>query len=224
MIIIGSIIVLIIFLGTGWAIAGEMFQQRSWRNRVASGDTDIIGALIEEAVAHWRRARPPREVPPHIWAAVQSAQVVAVTGDSATLSGVAEPAFRNDNGRRTQVSSALDEAIALASKLIDMMLYDVPNLRLHTVRVDVYCTFTGDDGTPLQRPILTSTADRATADEIPWETLKPAEVLGRFETRYEAAEGGRPVPITLPPIEGAPPRSAQQAAADARTEHVKDSD
>ena len=39
-----------------------------------------------------------------------------------------------------------------------MMLYDVPNLRLGYVRVDVYSTFTGPDGTPVQRPILTATA------------------------------------------------------------------
>lgn len=224
MIVIGFLVIVVIFVGVGWAIATEMFQQRAWRNRVASGDTDIIGALIEEALEHWRRGRPPRDVPANLWAGVQAAQLVAVTPDSATLSAAAESAFRTENGQRTQVASALDEGIALASKLIDMMLYDVPNLRLGFVRVDVYSTFTGADGTPVQRPILTSTADRLVADDLPWETLTPAEVLARFETSYDAGEGGRPVPITLPPIEGTPPRPAEEAAADAQGEQLKDTD
>ncbi len=208
MIIVGTVVILVIFLGVGWAVATEMFQQRAWRNRVAAGDTDMIGALIEEALDHWRRARPPREVAASLWAGVQGAQLIAVTGDSATLSGAAESSFRTEGGARTQVASALDEAIALASKLIDMILYDVPNLRLGSVRVDVYSTFSGDDGAPVQRPILTSTADRLTADDLPWETLTAEEVLARFETHYTAGEGGRPVPIELPEIEGNAPRPA----------------
>lgn len=224
MIVVGSVIVLLIFLGVGWAIATEMFQQRAWRNRVRSGDTDIIGALIEEALAHWRRSRPPKELASSLWAGVQGAQLVAVTADSATLSSSAEATFRTENGVRTQVASALDEAIALASKLIDMMLYDVPNLRLGSVRVDVYTTFAGADGTPVQQPIVSSTADRLTADEMPWESLTPAEVLGRFETIYEAGETGRPVAIELPPVEGVIPRPAEEAAAEMQGEQLKDSD
>jgi hypothetical protein len=223
-IIVGVLVIIVIFVGAGWAIATEMFQQRAWRNRVASGDTDMIGALIEEALDHWRGARPPREVPASLWAGVQGAQLLAVTSDSATLSGSAESSFRSENGQRTQVASALDEAIALASKLIDMILYDVPNLRLGRVRVDIYSTFTGTDGAPVQRPILTSTADRMTADGLPWETLMPEEVLARFETSYQVGEGGRPAPITLPPIEGTPPRPAEEAAAEMQGEQLKDAD
>lgn len=224
MIIVAVVVILVIFVGVGWAVGTEMFQQRSWRNRVAAGDTDMIGALIEEALEQWRRARPPREVAASVWAGVQGAQLIAVTADSATLSGAAEAAFRTENGIRTQVASALDEAIALASKLIDMILYDVPNLRLGSVRVDVYSTFAGDDGAPVQRPILTSTADRLTADDLPWETLTADEVLARFETHYTVGDGGRPVPIELPQIEGNAPRPAEEAAADAQGEQLKDAD
>ncbi|MBN9494914.1 hypothetical protein J0H33_16440 [bacterium] len=224
MIIVGAVIVLLIFLVVGWAVATEMFQQRTWRNRVRSGDTDIIGALIEEALNQWRRSRPPKELPSSLWAGVQGAQLVAVTAASATLSAAAEASFRTENGARTQVASALDESIALASKLIDMMLYDVPNLRLGSVRVDIYSTFAGADGTPVQQPIVSSTAHRAIADELPWESLTPAEILGRFETIYQAGEAGRPVAITLPPIEGALPRPAEEAAAELQGEQLKDND
>ena len=214
MIVVGSIGVLIVFLFVGWAVSSEMFQQRAWRHRVESGDVDIVGALIEEALATWRRARPPKGTPSQLWAGVQGAQLVAVTTDSATLSGSAEPEFRTEGAARVQVSSALDEAIALAAKLIDMVMYDVPNLRLGSVRVDIYATFGGTDGAPVQKPILTTTADRLEADHLSWEALTPAEVLGRFTTRYERNEAGQGVPIDLDPIEGSPPRPAEEAAAD----------
>jgi hypothetical protein len=209
MIIIGSIIVLAIFLGTGWAIATEMFQHRQWRHRVESGDVPIVAALIEEAMAIWRRARPPKGVPASLWAGVQGAQLVAVTLDSATLSASADGEFRTEEGHRVQVASALDEAIALASKLIDMMLYDVPNLRLGRVRVDVYSTFTGSDGVPVQQPILTTTADRTVADTLSWEALTTAEVLGRFQTRYDKLPSGQGAPIVLDSIEGTLPEQPE---------------
>lgn len=211
MIILGSLVVLAIFLVTGWAVATEMFQQRSWRRRVEQGDVAIVAALIEEALAAWRRGRPPRGTAANLWAGVQGAQLIAVTEDGATLSASAEGEFRTEDGQRVQVSSALDEAIALAAKLVDMMLYDVPNLRLASVRIDVYSTFMGSDGAPVQRPILTSTVDRQTADSLTWEAFTPAELLGRFETRYERAESGQPLPIALDPVEGSLP---EQPSAD----------
>jgi hypothetical protein len=205
MIVIGGLVVLAIFLVTGWAVATEMFQQRHWRHRVESGDVQIVAALIEEALATWRQARPPRGTPANLWAGVQGAQLLAVTADSATLSASAEGEFRTDDGRRVQVATALEEATALASKLLDMMLYDVPNLRLGRVRVDIYSTFAGEGGVPEQRPVLTTTAGRAIADGLTWEAMTSAEVLGRFATRMEPGPSGQGMPITLDPVEGEPP-------------------
>lgn len=208
MIVVGSIIVLAIFVVTGWAIFTEMFQQRHWRRRVAEGDVGIVAALIQEALNSWRRARPPKGVPAHLWAGIQGAELVAVTKDSATVSASAEGEFRTEGGARVQVTSALDEAIALAARLVDMMLYDVPNLRLGSVRVDIYSTFTGSDGSPVQRPILTTTADRAVADTLTWEALTPEEVLARFETRFDRSPSGQAQPIELDPVEGELPAPA----------------
>lgn len=214
MILVGSVITLALFLFVGWAVSAEMFQHRAWRRRVESGDVDIVGALIEEALATWRRARPPKGTSASLWATVQGAQLIAVTQDSATLSTSAEPEFRSEGGQRIQVATALDSAVAAAAKLTDMIMYDVPNLRLGRVRVDVYSTFTSPDGAPVQQPILTTTADRRVADELTWEALTPAEILGRFETTYERSQSGQPIAITLPPIEGEAPKPADQAAAD----------
>jgi hypothetical protein len=196
-IIVGSLVVLAIFLVAGWAITTEMFQQRYWRRRVEAGDEQIVEALLSEALATWKRARPPRGLPTNLWAGVQSAQLTAVSGLGAVVSSSAEGEFRTEQGRRVQVSTALDEAIALAAKLVDMLLYDVPNLRLASVRVDIYSTFTGSDGTPVQRPILTTTALRTEADGIAWETMEPAEILGRFQTHYRRSPAGQGLPIEI---------------------------
>jgi len=208
MIVVGSVIVLAIFLFVGWAVSTEMFQHRAWRRRVESGDVDIVGALILEAMGGWRRARPPKGLPAGLWAGVQGAQLVALTADSATVSASADAEFHTESGRRVQVASNLDQAIALAARVIDMMLYDVPNLRLALVRVDVYSTFTGEDGQAVQKPILSATADRAVADDIAWEALTPAEILGRFDTTFERSPNGQGLPIELAPVQGEPPKAA----------------
>ena len=220
MIIIGSLVVLAIFVVTGWAVATEMFQHRTWRRRVESGDVQIVAALVEEALGVWRRGRPPKGIAANLWAGVQGAQLVAVTEDMATLSASAEGEFRSEGGRRVQVESALDEAIALAAKLADMMLYDVPNLRLRAVRIDVYSTFTGADG-PVQQPILTTTAPRSVADSLAWEALTPPEILARFETRFDRAPNGQPLPIALDPIEGEPPAPPPATEVESKIENRK---
>ncbi|MGI8925695.1 MAG: hypothetical protein ACR2HN_03485 [Tepidiformaceae bacterium] len=217
MLVFGSIVTLAIFLFVGWAVSAEMFQHRAWRKRVASGDIAVVAALIEEALATWRRTRPPRGTGAGLWAGVQAAQLVAVTNESATLSTSAEGEFRTEDGRRVQVTSALDEAISLAARLLDMMLYDVPNLRLHLVRVDLYATFMEAEGTPVQKPILTSSADRGTADSLAWDALTAAEVLARFDTRYERGPGGQGSPIDLPAIEGSLPVQPYEAGAEKAT-------
>lgn len=224
MIVVGMIVTLTIFLVVGWAVSAEMFQHRSWRKRVASGDVDIVAALIEEALATWRKGRAPRGTPASLWAGVQEAQLIAVEQHGATVSSSADAEFRTEGGQRVQVASALDSGIALASKLLDMILYDVPNLRLGYVRADIYSTFAGADGTPEQRPIITVTADRSTADGLDWEALTPEEVLGRFGATFERAAAGQPVPIELPPLEGQPPRPTEEAAAEfaARQERGKE--
>ena len=205
MILIGSVLTLVFFLFVGWLIATEMFQQRTWRRRVASGDDEIVGALILEATAGWRLARPPRDTPANLWAGVQRAELVAVTAEIATVQSSAEGEFRFVEGRREQVSSALDEAFVLAAKLVEMMLYDVPNLSLGSVRVDVYSTFTADDGPARQQPILTTTAIRSAADTVAWEELSPVAILACFDTGFEASETGVARPIALSPLVGSRP-------------------
>jgi hypothetical protein len=214
-IVVGSAITLAIFLFVGWAVSAEMFQQRAWRKRVAEGDVDIVGALIGEAMTYWGKSRIPKGMPANRWAAIQGAELIAVAENEATLSASVVPAYHSEGGRRVKVSSDIEEATALAARLLDLIMYDVPNLRLSYARVDVYASLeeAGDGG--VQQPILSSTADRATADELVWEDLSPRELLSRFETTWAEERDGHIIPIDLPPIEGVSPRPAEEAALDA---------
>lgn len=202
MILVGTIVTLALFLFVGWIITTEMLQHRSWRRRVERGDVEIVAALVEEAMGDWRKSRPPRGMAAHLWAGVQGAQVAAIDAEIVTVTGSAEGQFRTEGGRRVQVQSAVEEAEELAVRLVDMMLYDVPNLRLQRVRVDVYTTFTGEQGIPVQKPILTTTAYRSEADAMDWEALRPREILDRFETTVGRTTTGAPSPIDLPPAGG----------------------
>ena len=95
-----------------------------------------------------------------------------------------------------------------------MLLYDVANLRLEGVRVDVFTTFASDDQDAIQKPILTTTAWRTKAEGIDWEALTPEEVLGRFDTSYERGLGGRGVPVEIPEVDGIHPADIVHKSAE----------
>jgi len=196
------VVTLVIFLFVGWIIATEMFQQVSWRRRVRSGEGEIVVALCEEALAVWRAKRPPKGVSTHLWASIQGTQLVAASTEQATVSTAAQGAFHTEGGQRVQESTDVQAAMEVAVRLLDMMMYDVPNLQLSTVRVDVYGTFTAADGNPEQRPILTTTASRGVADSLEWEFLTPDELLEQFETVIGRTDTGVARAIELPEVTG----------------------
>lgn len=211
-IVIGSVITLAIFLFVGWAVSAEMFQQRAWRRKVAAGDVDIIGALLGEAMGQWRRARPPKGIPGNRWAAIQGAELVAATPAGVTVSASVVPEYHTESGRRIKLTREADEAGEIAVRLIDRIMYDVPNLYLSRVRVDVYASLGESDA---QLPVLSTTATRAEADALDWEALSPSEILARFDTIGPVEREGEVAAIELPPVEGQRPRPADIAALDA---------
>ncbi|MDZ7728239.1 MAG: hypothetical protein U5Q44_08595 [Dehalococcoidia bacterium] len=148
---IGLGLAAIVFLFVGWAVTTEMLQQRWWRNKVSEGDVDIIAAMLEESLENWRRGRAPKDIPANRWAAIHSTEVVAVSPDPGVTLGTAlVPEYRTEGGERVKVTDDLDEATALAAKLLDMVMYDVPNLRLASARIDIYTDLPGQG----QQPIL----------------------------------------------------------------------
>jgi hypothetical protein len=82
-----------------------------------------------------------------------------------------------------------------------MLLYDVPNLRLDSVRIDVHTTFRDADGTAERVCILTTNVSRELAREVDWEEWTPAEIVDAFGGRYRLGERG--VALSIDPIEGA---------------------
>lgn len=201
----------------GWAVLGlaifgliltyillqETRAHTYWRRLVAKGDLNAIRMLLEQELERWRTMRVPKGMPASLWHGIQTVALVAVGPDAAQVSCAAEGEYRFTGGRPQEVVSALDAGMRVAAKLIEMILYDVPNLYLHEVRVDVFTTFHDEHGVPEQRCILSVVADRPTADEIDWEALLPAEIINRFDSAYHVNVLGLAEPIDPgPPLEG----------------------
>lgn len=186
-----------------YIIFQETRAHRYWRSLVAKGDLDAIRMLLDQELARWRTMRVPKDIPASLWHGIQTVELVAVGADTAHVSCMAEGEYRFSGGRPQEVAAPLDAAMRVAAKLAEMILYDVPNLRPAVVRVDVYSTFHDPLGTPAQRCILSTVADRAEADDLDWEALRPHEVIDRFDSRYHLNERGVAEPIDPgPPLEG----------------------
>ena len=199
----GVLIIVIIGLLLTYVICQDMRAHAHWRGLVAKGDLNAIRMLLEQELERWRTMRVPKGTPTALWHGVQTVELVAVGADATQVTCAAEGEYRFTGGRPQEITSALDAAMRLAARVAEMILYDVPNLRLSLVRVDVYTTFHNADGVPEQRCILTTVADRATADDLDWEALRPAEIIDRFESRYGVNERGLAEAIDPgPPLEG----------------------
>ncbi len=140
---------------------------------------------------------------------------MAVAPGIATLSTSLVLEYQTRDGLRLPTEFPIDEAREVAAALLDLILFDVPNLRMPEVRVDIYADFAAEGGGTEQRPILTTTATRSVADELFAEELSATEVLRRFDTIYHPSEGYELHAIQLPPVEGERPRPAAEAAQDA---------
>jgi hypothetical protein len=186
-----------------------------WRGLVAKGDIGAIRALLDQEIERWRTMRVPKGTPASLWHGIQTADLVAVGPDSAQLTCNAEGEYRIVGGQSQELTSPLDAGMRVAAKLCELVMFDIPNLRLAEVRVDVYSTFRTETGASDQRCILTTIADRAEADEIDWEALRPSEIISRFESSYYLNEHGIAEAIDPgPALEGTTPVTDIAAPAD----------
>jgi len=207
LVIFGLILTYIIFQ--------ETRAHHYWRGLVQKGDVAAIRALLEQEIARWKTMRVPRGTAPTLWHGVQTADLLAVGAREAQLACTAEGEYRIAAGQSQELLSPFEAGMRLAAKLIELVMYDIPNLRLSLVRVDVYSTFRAATGAPQQRCILSVTADRPEADDIEWEALRPNEIIGRFENRYHLNDFGVAEPIDPgPPLEGTTPVADIPAPAD----------
>jgi hypothetical protein len=209
----GILVIGLIGLFISFVILQETFAQRHWRGLVRHGDTWAIRALVEQEIERWREMRVPKGMEASLWHGIQTAEVASVGREFINLTCGAEGEYRMVEGKRQEISSPLDEGMKLAAALLERLLYDVPNVKLHTVRVDVYTTFRGEDGAPEQRCILTTIAERPDADRLPWDELRPREIIARFESRYELNASGAAMPIDPgPPLSDGEEEAVQTRA------------
>jgi hypothetical protein len=192
----GISLVLLMFLGVGYVIVQGTRIQLYWRRRVEEGDVEAIRALVNEELGRWKTARTPKGVEPAVWHGVQSAELVDVAPDGVRISAAAEGQYAVSGSERRETSGALREGMKLTAKLADMVLWDIPNVRIAWTQVDVYSTFR-DEGGASQRAILTTTLDRERATSLDWDDMDAEDIVRAFDGRFALDDRGNPLPITI---------------------------
>ena len=193
----GILVIVLVFILVAYIVVQGTRASMAWRKAAAGGDLDVIRRLLEESIADWRSMKRPKEVAPDVWRSVQSVDLIDVGPDSARVSCQVQSEYRLLNGRWVEVANALEEGMAVTARLADMLLYDVPNLRLASARIDVHTTFRDPEGGSQRACILTSTASRETARQVDWEASTPAEIVDALGGRYRLGERGDALPIKL---------------------------
>jgi hypothetical protein len=188
-----SIIGLGLFLT--YVIWQETRSHLQWRGLVERGNVWAIRELVTTELNRWRRIRPPTGVPASVWAGVQTLELVSIGENHIQVACGTEAEYRMAAGRRELVTSAIEAAMRLDVRVTEMVLYDIPEVKIDTVRVDVYSTFASPDGSLEQRCILTTEATRQMANEIDWEALSNREIVERFSSRFEVDDRGNAYPI-----------------------------
>src|SRR3970040_1500070 len=150
----GILGVAVIFVVVGYIVLQRTRASMAWRKAASGGDVDVIRHILEDAILSWRSIKRHKDVAPDVWRGVQSVALVDVAAGSAptgarlgaSVSCQVESEYLLLDGRWLEVSSPLQEGFAVTARLADMLLYDVPSLRLDAVRVDVHTTFRDPDG------------------------------------------------------------------------------
>ena len=193
----GILVILVILLFTAYVIVQETRAQMHWRGLVASGDVDAVRQLVEAEAERWRSERVPKGVPALLWHGVQTVSLGDVTATGARVSCTADGEFAVVDGRRVETSSPLAEGMKITLKLAEMLLYDVPNVKLDHVQVDVYTSFRDETGRAEPRCILSSRVERRLVERLDWEETAAADfvalVAGRFAPPRQDGGGLGPV-------------------------------
>src|SRR5262249_9178635 len=151
-----------------------------WRELVAQGNVWAIHELVSTEIERWRRMRPPPGTPLPLWGGVQTLELVATGHDHIQVVCGTEGEYRMVGVRREQVTTPLEAAMRLAAKVVEMVMYDIPEVKVDIVRVDVYSSFVSPNGSMEQGCILTTTASRVQANAADWDTSSPREIIAEF--------------------------------------------
>ena len=200
---IGFMFVILAFIS--YVVLQGTRTQMAWRERAEQGDVDVIRTLVSDEIERWKTTRMPKGTDTVVWHGVQSAQLLDVSPDSVRVTASAEGEYAQISGERREVKTAFEQGIGVTAKLADLLLYDVPNVRLPSVQIDIYSTFRDDRGAT-QRCIISTTCDRAVATDIDWDETPAGEIARAFGARYLLDDRGNAMPINVedPPMTGVP--------------------
>jgi hypothetical protein len=209
-IMIGLMFVFLAFVS--YVVLQGTRTQMAWRERAAQGDVDVIRTLVSDEIERWRTTRMPRGTDASVWHGVQSAQLLDVTPDSVRVTASAEGeyapvsgAHAPGTGERREVKTAFEQGLGVTARLADLLLYDVPNVRLPSAQIDIYSTFRDEHGAT-QRCIISTVCDRAAATDIDWDETPAEDIVRAFGGRYLLDDRGNALPINVedPPRTGVP--------------------
>jgi hypothetical protein len=204
----GILIIVLILLFTGYVILQETRAQMHWRSLVQGGDVEAIRQLIENEIEDWHGQRVPRGTPALLWHGVQTVELLDVTPTAARVSCNAEGEYSLVAGKRVETSSPLDEGMKITQKIAEMMLYDIPNVKLDQAQIDVYTSFRTEGGQADTRCILSTLVDRKTVEYIDWDETDARDFVLLTDGRFSGNGGGIQAVEPLPwPEAGA--RSSQ---------------
>lgn len=186
----GILVVVIVLLFTGFVIVQETMRQMHWRGLVEGGDLDAIRTLIEEQVETWHESRVPRDTPALLWHGVQTVELLDVTPTAARAGCNAEGEYALVGGRHVEISTPLSEGMKITQRLAEMLLYDVPNVKLDQVQIDVYTSFRDENGHAEARCILSTAVTRGAVEHIDWEETEAGDFITLTEGRFSGDADG----------------------------------
>jgi hypothetical protein len=196
---IGIVIVLLILVFTGYVIVQETRAQMYWRKLVDSGDVDAIRQLVEGEIDGWHSQRVPRGTPALTWHGIQTVELLDVNSTAVHVSCNADGEFALIDGKRVETSSPLNEGMKITKKLAEMLLYDVPNVKLDQAQIDVYTSFRNQGGEAETRCILSTAVARRVVEHIDWDETEPGDFVTLNEGRFGNGNGLQPVePLVWP--------------------------
>ena len=208
----GILVIVIILLFTSYVIVQETRAQLFWRGLVQQGDLKAIRELLETEIETWHRARVPRGTPALLWHGVQTVELLDVTEHSARVSCNADGEYALVNGRRLETSSPLSEGMKITTKLAEMLLYDVPNVKLDHFQIDVYTSFRDESGHAEPRCVLSTLVQRSLVEDFDWENDTATSFVELNNARFDADRDG--AVKVVEPLEWAEAQAAVQEASD----------
>jgi hypothetical protein len=191
----GIFFIILILLFVAFVIVQETFAQLHWRGLVAGGDLSAIRELVDVEAERWRTSRVPRGTPALLWHGVQTVELLDVTQHGVRLSCNAEGEFALSNRRRVETSSPLAEGMKITMKLAEMALYDVPNVKLDHVQIDVYTSFRDEAGHAEPRCILSTHIERSRVETVDWDEISGADFVELNDGYFATGPDGAVHPI-----------------------------